>query len=102
MSDYIMCPKCREWLSHPHEHDYSCYTITTPINDEDINPTFPQLEGSWVRKEKYDTLRKQLELAVEALKDLEQGDFRKTVSRMYWMVAKAALAEIERIGCTKC
>jgi uncharacterized protein YukE len=30
------------------------------MSDEDINPIFPELEGSWVRKESYDTLRKQL------------------------------------------
>ncbi len=31
--------------------------MSETMNDEDINPTFPALEGSWVRKELIDALR---------------------------------------------
>jgi len=40
---------------------------------DDINPTFPELEGSWVRKETYDALRKQFDECELALDDNRLG-----------------------------
>jgi len=44
-------------------HLYNCPSL----RDEDINPTFPELEGSWVRKEQLDTL-------TQAVSDCGGGD----------------------------
>lgn len=47
--------------------------MESKMNDEDINPTFPELEGSWIRKENYDALQAKLDECELALDDMRLG-----------------------------